>query len=413
MPDKRTVEPRNPKGMRDFLPAEKRVRDALLDKMIDVFEGYGFEPLETPPVELKETLAGKLGAEEKLIYDVSYKGDKELALRYDLTVPLARVVAQYPDLPKPFKRYQIGNAYRADNPQKGRFRQFLQVDIDTVGSSSPLADAEVIECAISLYSNLGFKDFKMIINSRPALLKLIKKAGIPDEKSLAAITALDKIKKIGENGVLAEMVAKDIEKNAIAELFELVRSAQPDEDLKKVFDSLAAAGISPTKYQFDPTLARGLDYYTGIIFECEVEGYLGGSVGGGGRYDNLIEGFSGQSTPAVGFSFGFEPTLDSMSEQGLLPEVGAAAKVLVTVFDEKLTSESFKLAKILRKKVPTELYSGSGDLEKQLKYADQKGIPYVAIVGPREANSNQVTIKDLAKAEQKTVTIEQALQIIS
>lgn len=409
---KQTIEPRNPKGMRDFLPAEKRRRDAVLKEMIENFESYGFEPLETPPVELKETLTGKIGAEEKLIYDVTYKGDKELALRYDLTIPLARVVSQYPELPKPFKRYQIGNSYRADNTQKGRYRQFLQVDLDTVGSDSPLADAEIITAAIRTYQKLGLK-VKMLVSSRSVLSEAIIKAGVPEDKVLSVAATIDKVMKIGRAGVIAELQEKGLSAETAEKVFSTIKAAQPDERLKDIFSYLNAAGlIEGEDFKFDPFLARGLDYYTATVFECDAEGYDAGAVGGGGRYDNLIGSFSGTSTPAVGFSFGFDRTLEAVSEQGLIPEKPAVAKVLVTVFDEKAAADSLKLAEVLREKVPTELYTGQGDLEKQLKYADQKEIPYVAIIGPKEAAEGKVTIKNLLTKEQQTLSPNEILTVL-
>lgn len=396
--------------MRDFLPSEKRVRDAILEKMIQVFESYGFDPLETPPVELKEVLSGKIGAEEKLIYDVSYKGDTPLALRYDLTVPLARVVAQYPELPKPFKRYQIGNSYRGENTQKGRFRQFLQVDIDTVGSSSPLADAEVIELALSVYKKLGLK-VKMLVNSRELLLSRIAQAGAPEDKVVAVARSIDKVGKIGKAGVISDIQEKGLPAETAEKIFSLVKETTPDAKVKVIFAYLTAAGLKEGEdFTFDPFLARGLDYYTGLVFEADVEGYEGGSVGGGGRYDNLIGNFAGESQPAVGFSFGFDRTLEALNSGA---REKSPTKVLVTIFDAKLVTDSFKLAAKLRQSVPTELYTGSGNLEKQLKYADLKGIPYVAILGPKEVETGQVTIKDFAEKSQRTLSVDQALKILT
>lgn len=407
-----TIEPRNPKGMRDFLPAEKRVRDAVLKVMTEVFESYGFDPLETPPVELKDTLQGKIGAEEKLIYNVTTSGDTEMALRYDLTVPLARVVAQYPELPKPFKRYQIGNSYRGENTQKGRYRQFLQVDIDTVGSSSPLADAEIIACALQTYKELNLK-VTALVNSRPLLIQNITEAGIPDEKVMSVISSIDKIAKIGKSGVIAELLSKGLGVPQSEQVLDLIKKSRPTPELGKIFEYLTEAGFKDgTDFRFDPYLSRGLDYYTGTIFEIDAAGYESGAVGGGGRYDNLVGSFTKTSLPAVGFSFGFDRTLEALETSNLLPKDKSETRVLVTVFDESLAKDSFKIARQLRKTVPTELYTGVGNLEKQLKYADQKGIPFAAVVGPKEASANQVTIKNLATSEQTTVSLDQAIQIL-
>lgn len=399
--------------MRDFLPAEKRVRDALLGVMTEVFESYGFEPLETPDVELKEILTGKIGTEEKLIYNVTTSGDTEMALRYDLTVPLARVVAQYPELPQPFKRYQIGNSYRGENTQKGRYRQFLQVDIDTVGSTSPLADAEIIACALQTYKTLGLK-VTALINSRPLLTGKITEAGIPQEKTISVISSIDKIAKIGKSGVVAELLSKGFAVTKSQQVLDLIKKSLPTPELGKIFEYLTEAGFKEgTDFRFDPYLSRGLNYYTGTIFEIDAEGYESGAVGGGGRYDNLIGSFTKTSLPAVGFSFGFDRTIEALENANRLPTDKSRAKVLVTVFDENLAKDSFKLACQLREAVPTLLYLGSGNLEKQFKYADQKGIPFAAVIGPKEAAANKLTIKNLGTSEQKTVSLNEALQILS
>ncbi|HET7712986.1 MAG TPA: histidine--tRNA ligase, partial [Patescibacteria group bacterium] len=346
-----TIKPRNPKGMRDFLPAEKRVRDAVLSQMKEVFKSYGFEPLETPAVEIKEILTGKIGAEEKLIYDVTYKGDTPLALRYDQTVPLARVVAQYPELVKPFKRYQFGNVYRADNPQKGRYREFLQVDIDTVGSSSALSDAEIIACAVKTYQKLGVKDFKILLNSRPLLISIIKEAGVQEDLISQVTISLDKLDKIGQENVAKELSDKGLPGEVITELFRVLSLATPDENLQEILTILESAGVEKELVEFSPSLARGLDYYTGSIFECRVAGFPG-SIGAGGRYDNLIGKFTDQENPAVGFSFGFEPLIDLLREQNGLPKAGASAKVLVTVFNKDLVKNSVNAADLFRQTVP-------------------------------------------------------------
>ncbi len=399
--------------MRDFLPAEKRVRDAVLRKMIETFESYGFDPLETPPVELKETLAGKIGAEEKLIYQVASKGDTEMALRYDLTVPLARVVAQYPGLPKPFKRYQIGSSYRGENTQKGRYRQFLQVDLDTIGSNSGLADAEIISAALGTYQKLGLK-VKMLINSKELLLGKITEAGIPEDLKISVSNSIDKVMKIGKDAVVAEIQEKGVSADIAEKVFSTIKTAQPDQTIKELLAYLSIAGFKDgADYQFDPFLARGLDYYTGTVFEADAEGYTAGSVGGGGRYDNLIGNFSDQSLPAVGFSFGFDRTLEALGEQGLLPQEKSSARVLVTVFDESLSQESFQLAQALRENVSAELYTGEGNLEKQLKYADLKSIPFVAILGLKEITENKVIIKNLATKTQQTLSFPEAIKILT
>jgi len=279
-----------------------------------VFESYGFEPLETPALEYEEILLGKYGDEgDKLMYRFVDRGGRKVALRYDQTVPLARVVAQYGnELPIPFKRYQIQNVWRADNTQKGRFREFLQCDADIVGTDSPLADAEAIAVAAKSVEKLGFKKFKILINDR----NLFK--DIPKD----VIVSLDKLKKIGKEKVLSELINKGIQKDQMASILSSIEGSSPTEKLNKIFSYLKSLGVDRSIIEFSPTLARGLNYYTGMIFEIEIDGYSAGSVCGGGRYDNLIGMFLkyNQKIPAVGFSFGFDRLIEAMDELKLFPQ---------------------------------------------------------------------------------------------
>jgi histidyl-tRNA synthetase len=256
------------------------------------------------------------------------------------------------------------------------------VDLDTVGSESPLADSEIIETALNVYKKLGLK-VKILINSRELLLGQEKKMGVPDNLLLPVSSSIDKVMKIGRSGVVAEMASKGLDSELGEKLFDSLKTLDPDGPVKEIFKFLTAAGFKEGEdFEFDPFLARGLDYYTGTVFEADAEGYEGGSVGGGGRYDEL------------------------------LPNLATPVKVLVTVFSSDLAQESAKLAEELRTTVPTELYTGDGDLDKQLKYADRKGIPNVAILGPKEAGSGQVTIKNLKTSEQKTLPLDQAGSIL-
>ena len=294
------------KGFRDFLPEEETRRQLTVGKMKETFARFGFEPLETPALEYAETLLGKYGDEaDKLLYLFKDNGKRNVGLRYDQTVPLSRVVAQYPELTKPFKRYQIQPVWRAENTQKGRFREFLQCDIDTVGSQSPLADAEIIDCALSSCKSLGFTGLTMLVNDRTIFdkLKLTKKE----------IIIIDKLSKIGKDAVIAELGRRDI--------FDALQEAKPTERLWKIFVTLKRMGYKEeVDFRFDPFLARGLDYYTSTIFELKTDRYPAGSLAGGGRYDNLIGQFTGISQPAVGIAFGFDRLMEAMVELNLLPK---------------------------------------------------------------------------------------------
>lgn len=380
------IEPKTLKGFRDFLPSEMRKRNYVLNVLKKTFESYGFEPLETPVLEYEEILTGKYGEEgDKLMYRFKDNGDRDVAMRYDQTVPLARVMAQYQnDLPLPFKRYQIQNVYRADNTQKGRFREFLQVDVDTVGSSSPLSDSEIIELVYKCFKALQLK-IKITINDRKLLKNL----------ETGQIVALDKLDKFGEEKVLEELqktgLTLDKAKKILADT-KTIQASNELSNIKELFEKNNDGSLI-----FDPTLARGLEYYTGLVFEVNSDTYSAGSLGGGGRYDNLIGMFTNQTIPAVGFSFGFDRIMEAMDELNLFPNELGGADLLVTNTSEK----SPKFADELRSKgFRVELYVDEKDLDKQLRYADKKLIPYVLIVGEK------LEIKNMKTGEQKEITLE-------
>ncbi len=404
------------KGFRDFLPSEARKRQYVISKLKNIFESFGFEPLETPALEYEEVLLGKYGAEgDKLMYRFTDNGGRKVALRYDQTVPLARVVAEYQNqLPIPFKRYQIQPVWRAENTQKGRFREFLQCDIDTVGVNSPLADAEIIATVAKSLKELGFQSFKILINDRQIFTDMIKR-GIFGEKNMGLILrAMDKLKKIGREKVLDEMINKGISTEKATYAFQTIEGMQPTKRISQIINLLEKFDITPPRCEFSPTLARGLDYYTGMIFEVEIEGYGTGSVAGGGRFDNLIGLFTNKSLPAVGVAYGFDRIIEAMNQLNLFPNDLATTKVLVTVFSPELTDKSLEISSLLRlKNISTELWlDPETKLEKQLKYADQKGIPFVLIIGPNEAKENKVTLKDLKNKTQNTTSLDKVIDIL-
>lgn len=398
------IEARTPKGFRDFLGQDARLRQNIVNKLSQVFERFGFEPLITPALEYAEVLKGKYGEEEKLIYEFEDRGGRQVALRYDQTVPLARIVANYPNLTKPYKRYQIQPVYRAENPQKGRYREFVQVDFDTVGASSLLSDAEVIACIVSCVQELGFKNFTVKINDRDVF------TGLPNP----AIGAIDKLDKIGEAGVVTLLKSQGYSDNQSREIVKKVSQSLPTEKINKLFDLLDKMKLAKDTYAFDPTLARGLDYYTGLIFELEIEGYTAGSIGGGGRYDKLIGLFTDQSLPAVGFSFGFDRLVEALETlKKEKPEI-VSSKYLVTIFNDSLLENSLEVVENLRTLgINTEIYlDPEAKLEKQIKYADQKKIPFVILIGPDEAKEKAVTVKNLKTGEQRQVKLTQLRTLI-
>ena len=399
------IKVQTPKGFRDFLPGEMAKRNYVLDTLKGTFESFGFEPLETPTLEYEEVLTGKYGREgDKLMYRFTDNGGRRVALRYDQTVPLARVISQYKGkLPMPFKRYQIQNVFRADKPQKGRYREFMQCDIDTIASPSPVADAEVISCALYALKKLGFKKASMRINDR----NIFKNFGL----SSKAIMALDKIDKQTESVFMNQLIKEGKTPQEAETVFSSIMGLDKPQSIKELFSLLEGFSLKEGRgkdFYFDPTLARGLDYYTGFIFELEAEGYGRLMLGGGGRYDRLIGMFSGQDIPATGFAFGFDRLCEVTEILGLFPEQLSTTKVLLTQFSEELSSYSIKIAQTLREAgVNVDLYpSSKTKLDKQLKYADKKNIPYVLIAGPKEADKNTVTVKNLKTKTQKEIPLK-------
>lgn len=404
------------KGFRDFLPETMAVRNYVKNLFIETFETFGFEPLETPALEYSSVLKGKYNNEtdEKLGYFFKDNGDREIGLRYDLTVPTAKVLAIYgPQIPLPFKRYQIQPVWRADNTQKGRYREFIQCDIDTFGTNSPTTDAEIISIIYTATQKLNFKEFTIRINSRSVLLDLLAQSGIIENQN-SALQSLDKFQKIGEEGVKKELINKDFTQAQIDSLFKYIKEAKADERLKAVFTAIKTFGVPEEFYVFDPTLVRGCDYYTGTIFETTVKEPKIGSIGGGGRYDKLIETLGGPDIPAVGYSFGLEPIIDCINELNLLPNLPKTkTKIMVANFGEKTLNKSLELTSLLRQNnVPTIFYPDSDKIGKQFKYASSKNIPFVVLIGEDELIKNIVTIKNMSTSEQKTILITDIINFL-
>lgn len=392
------------KGFRDFLPEKMAIRSRVISTFRKVFESYGFTELVTPTLEYAEVLTGKYGEEaERLMYLFKDPGGRDVGLKYDMTVPLARVMAQYPELPKPFKRYQIQPAFRAENTQKGRYREFYQCDVDTVGTTSLYADAEILAVISSSLKALGFENFTIRINSRKILGQITDSATV--------LQSLDKLDKKSVQEVKDELSTKGFSENEISYIFTKLQSVTIDADLQLVMDMAKSLGV--TNLKFDPTLVRGLDYYTGTIFETIVTEPKIGSITGGGRYDNLIKSLGGPDLPAVGTTLGLDRICDVIEELNLWPDVKSPTQVLVTVFSPELFNDSLKIANELRKTLNVDLYPDAGaKLDKQLKYAAAKNIPYVAILGPEEIEKNMVKIKNMSTGEQKLVDISNVESII-
>ncbi len=424
------IKPRLPKGMRDFLPGEMLKRDYVFGVVRDVFHLYGFEPLQTPVLELQETLMGKYGEDaEKLIFNAQHPGGKEeLALRYDLTVPLARVVAQYEnEITLPFKRYQLSPVWRAERPQRGRYREFYQCDADIVGVSSMSADAEIISLVVTALRRFGFQQFSVKINNRKLLTAMGQYSGAPDNQLGDLYRSVDKFDKIGAEGVQKELIERGLSPETVARMMDLIQSRQPGianldylektmtsipaareaiRELRDLAGYLADANVSPEFYEFDFTMVRGLGYYTGPIFETIITEPNLGSVTGGGRYDDLIGLFRKDSYPTVGTSLGIERIIDLLDELSLYPAHigGTVVQVLVAVFNDDTRRESTRLTAELRAGgVKTELYMQDKNLGKQFNYADKKQIPLVAVLGPEEITGGVVKLKRLSDGSEIAV----------
>ena len=398
------------KGFRDFLPAEAKKRAWLKNQMVKVFERWGFNPLETPTLEPLELFMGEIGEDEKLFFKFKDQGGRDVALRYDQTVPTCRVIGEYFDqITFPFKRYQIQPAFRAEKPQKGRYREFVQADIDIFGSNSPIADAECIAASIDLYQTLGFKNTVVLINNRDLL------SGLP----YPVIAAIDKLKKIGPDRVLSEIQQKGYTLSQAREFLTAASKTTPDNKLQTIFDYLLTSGFSKTSFQFDPTLMRSFSYSQGPIWEITLPEYqtasFGGSVGGGERYDNMVERITGRKIAGTGVAFGFDRTLEALEVYQLLPTIKPNTKVLVTIFSPELLTTSIKIGTVLRaENINTELYPNESEkLDKQLKYADKKEIPFVIFIGPEEAAKKLVKLKNMQERTEKVISISEAVTLLS
>ena len=424
------------KGMRDFTPEVMIKRNYVIGIIEEIFRNYGFDPIETPAIELWDTLAGKYGDEEKLLYTFEDRGKRKIGLRYDLTVPFSRFVANHlNELPRPFKRYQIQPVWRADKPQKGRFREFYQCDIDIIGVKSTIADAEILKILYSVLIKLGFKDFKININSRKLFNVLTEFLGVEKEKEFSIARAIDKIDKIGIDGVKEELNKYGFDNESIKKLEDVLsvegENTEKLNELKKILGTAQSFQLFyddineilnyaeefklPSSFlNFNPFLARGLDYYTGPIFETTVISPKIGSITGGGRYDNLIGIFSNKSIPATGSSIGLERIITVMDELNMYPfEEKTYTKVLVAIQDKKLKKELIAITEFLRdSNIPTEIYLGNKDLRGQINYAIKKGINLMLILGEDEIKENSVNIKILSENKQIKVKRGELLEEI-
>ena len=431
------VEPKTLPGFMELLPKEQILFNNMKEKIQKNYEKFGFLPIDTPIIEMSDVLLAKAGGEtEKQIYRFE-KGDNDLSLRFDLTVPLAKYVAQYyNELSFPFKRYQIGKVYRGERPQKGRFREFYQCDIDIIGDGelSITNDAEIPAIIYSTIKDLGFNDFTICINNRKILNGLFKELG-QEELSTQIMRIIDKLEKIGKENVIATLKDLDIKDDVINKIIEFIEiNGTTDEkinkleqlnikeemfikgieELKQVVKYIRKFGVPDTNFKVDLTIARGLDYYTGTVYETFLNEYREiGSVCSGGRYENLAEFYTDKKLPGVGISIGLTRLFYKLNELQAIKETQKSiSKVLVISMTDDI-SKSLEVATTLRNnQINSEVYLEDKKIKAKFKYADKLQIPYVIVIGEDEITNNKVTLKNMETGEQETITIEEAIKKI-
>jgi histidyl-tRNA synthetase len=395
------------KGMRDFSPEEMEKRQFVLDIIRRVFENWGFLPLDTPALESFGLLAAKGGGGEEVKKEIYYfkdQGGRELGMRFDLTVPTARFIASNPGLVKPFKRYQFGKVWRYDQPQKDRFREFQQTDVDIFGSSSPKSDAEIVGVACDVFKSLGFKNFTIRINNRKLVESFIVSLGVKD--FVDVFRSIDKMDKIGEKGVTSELKKKKVSDKNIKAILKFVEGGkipnlEGKEELDAVMNEVKLLGFSKN-VKVDLSLIRGLEYYTGCVFEVSLGGKV--SVAGGGRFDNMVEKFGGQKTPAVGISLGFERIVNEMERKKMFKV--RKKRVMVIGVNDDVRKDVLSIADSLRSSgLLTEIDVMDRNFRKQLDYASKRGMESVVIVGPKELKEKKVVVKNMITGKEKKVSI--------
>ncbi len=439
------VKPRLSRGLRDLLPEQMLAQQRMIDTIRNVYELYGFVPLGTPAIEYRDVLTGSAGQEahQSLFRVENPKDPESLGLRFDLTVPLARVVSQYPKLPRPFRRYQVSPVWRADKPDKGRYREFTQFDLDSVGVESEVADTEIIAGMCDTLSALGVGSYRVRFSSRALLNLLLVYSDIPSEQSGDVFRVLDKLDKVGQEKVRLELTVGYVDASGdpisglgltssqvdkierflsiqcddrslvveqVRDLFRKVDRAEEEiQVVERISDHLTALGYGNDRVHLDLSIARGLAYYTGPVFEAILpEAPQFGSVFGGGRYDNLVTRFLGQRVPATGASIGVDRLLAALDHLGRIPHQKSTAKVLVMTFDPDLMSDYLQMTFELRRaQIPTELYLGKARrVGKQFKYADRCGVPLCLIVGSDEKEAGIVTLKKMATGMAQAARLE-------
>lgn len=420
---KRRIKPELPSGFREYGPREAIAKQGILDVVRRTFESFGYDPIETPAVERTEVLTGGEEDAGKIIYNVAGSREKEsdTSLRFDLTVPLARFIAANPEIPKPFKRYQIGQVWRGESPQAGRYREFTQADVDIVGTSSVEADAEIVAIIYRTLKNLGVDGFRIKMSNRKILDELPAYAEFPKSKLPRVLRMLDKKDKIGTSG-LRLLLRKEFNQSVSEKIEEFVTYITPvnlvvegKDELLGVIDIASKMGVEKSKLEVDFSVVRGLGYYTGTIFEAVLTNTPEiGSIFSGGRYDNLLVPFTGQKIPAVGASLGVDRLMAAMEKLGKLSVQQTKTRVLILNLAPELQNEYSQMARELREKgINTAFYLGDDRaFQAQLAYAVKKEIPYVVIYGEEEKKKGVVAVKNMRTREQKEVPREKIIEFL-
>jgi histidyl-tRNA synthetase len=432
------IQPRTLKGFRDLLPTAALAREHLVDTTREVYRSFGFAPIETPVLEYLEILAGKGGEEsDKQMYRFADGGGRDVGMRFDLTVPFARYCAQHiGELGTPFKRYHIGTVWRAEKPQRGRYRELMQADFDTIGTESLIADVETLLVIHEMMLALGFDGFRVRLNNRKVLSGLLERLGLSDSTT-PVLRALDKLDKIGPEAVAEEMQRTSGTSSEQAAKILAMASLEGDqaavldqvapmvagseigergvEELREVLGAAKAAGVPDSRLELDVSIARGLDYYTGTIYETFLDQLPDiGSVCSGGRYDNLAEVYGKQRLPGVGASLGVDRLLAAMEELELVPQRSSTARVFVPFFEADRRDDYLMLCTRLRRAgLAVEFYPEPRKLGVQLKYAGRRGIPLAVIIGGREWDAGECQVKDLSSGESRTVALDELVGSLS
>ena len=420
------VKPELPGGFRDYGPEDAIERSKMIQTIRKTFEDFGFDPIETPAVERTEVLTGGEGESEKIIFNVKGSREKksDSSLRFDLTVPLARFISANPEIPKPFKRYQIGSVWRGESPQAGRYREFMQADVDIVGATSVEADAEIVVVFYNVLKNLGVSDFRIKMNSRKILNGLPAYAKLKDKTLFDALRIIDKKDKIGSDAVQKEL-EKEFGKKASEKIAEFIKNPQVARntgivneglaDLEAIFSTARGLGVEESKMEIDYSIVRGLGYYTGFVFEIVFPAVLGiGSIVAGGRYDNLVLQFTGKKLPAVGASLGVDRLCAALEKLGVFKKKRTTVRALLMNLSPQLREEYIELLRDLRAaNVNTSFYLGDDTaFQAQLAYAVKMEIEYVIIYGENEKAKGVYALKNLVTREQKDISREELIRIL-